>query len=407
MSQKRKSTDMMDLDFGSFRSGADQPDAEDDACLSWSLDPENKCMSDYKIIINTVATSTSQEQEVVYHVHKLILTLGPRKSLYFARLFRSGIEVAEHARNTSSIELEPSAAKAFPKMLDFMYSPNKEDEGEFVTPEDAVVLRHLASYFDVEALYDEVTQFMRNDLTNIPTNAPLYVADAILYRDDKILEAASSLCVEKFDKIEPEVMAKLPLQFFRETLLSSSLIQEENSDVLSRHVAAICRYHVDEINRAMILELTDNDTIPTIASDVALYLMGLSDTHSLPKTSEAETSTGPTLHERCVKVMSKEWCDMIYPNIVDGNEEGAGGGEYSSLAPEFKVELLEAIVKSLPEFCLKEKCANSILTKDSNGHTKCKQCNKYQTRCRNQRCRKRFQYLFKFSRSCPHCKFRQ
>eukprot|EP00816_Leptocylindrus_hargravesii_P012837 CAMPEP_0196825408 /NCGR_PEP_ID=MMETSP1362-20130617/93036_1 /TAXON_ID=163516 /ORGANISM="Leptocylindrus danicus, Strain CCMP1856" /LENGTH=444 /DNA_ID=CAMNT_0042205827 /DNA_START=148 /DNA_END=1483 /DNA_ORIENTATION=+ len=360
----------MNVDLHSFNFGGEDSDAEGNTCLSWRLDPE-KSLSDYKItIITTTPTATLDEQEVVvvdhesegkgqpsgdnaplkiqkvYYVHKHVLAVGPRRSQYFARLFRSGIEVAEHTSDTSSIELEPSAAKLFPKMLDFMYSWHNEKF--VVTPKDAVVMRYLASYFGVKALYTDVGDFIRQDLTQRPTNAPFYVADAILYQDEKVLEVAKSLCAQEFNKIKPEVMAELPLQFFRDMLSSPNLIREENSDILSRHVAAICRNHAGEIDHSVMIELTDNDIMPTVASDAALYLMQLSNVHSLQMVSGTESSTGPTLHERCVDIVSKKWYDMIYSEIIGGEKVVIGDSDYSNLSSELKVKVLEGVVKSLP-----------------------------------------------------------
>jgi len=217
-----------------------------------------------------------------------------------------------------------------------------------LTPKDAVVMRHLASYFGVKALYNDVGDFIRQDLTQRPTNAPLYVADAILYHDEKVLEAAKSLCAQKFNEIKSEVMAELPLQFFRDMLSSPNLIGEENSDILSRHVAAVCRNHANEIDHNVMIELTDHEIMPTIASDAALYLMQLSNVHSLQMVSGTESSAGPTLHERCVDISSKKWYDMIYSEIIGGENVVLGDSDYINLSSESKVKVLEGVMKSLP-----------------------------------------------------------
>ena len=102
-------------------------------------------------------------------------------------------------------------------MLDFIYSAQKHKASN-VTLQDAVPLRFLASYFGVEALFKEVNNFIENDLEY--TNVPIYLAEAMIYDDKKILDAATLLCAQNVKKIAPEVMAALPLKCFRETLIS-------------------------------------------------------------------------------------------------------------------------------------------------------------------------------------------
>jgi hypothetical protein len=121
----------------STRQGADLQQTT----LTWRLEPEES-FSDWKIEVTTVKDALLKiPQDVepaakrprndyqneleaatveVYHVHKHMLGAGPRSSLYFARMFRS--QMSETNTSTSKIELDDAAAKAFPLMLDYMYS---------------------------------------------------------------------------------------------------------------------------------------------------------------------------------------------------------------------------------------------------------------------------------------------
>ena len=346
----------MDLDLGCF---TDEPGMQARAELSWGFDPEN--LSDYKIVVTSPApdgtlilkkktshdeTKSPPKSEEVYHVHKSIIGVGPHNSLYFARLFLPVTEVADHASKTISVELEPSAANAFPKMLDFIYSAQKHKASN-VTSRDAVPLRYLALCFGVEALFEEVNNFIRTDLEY--TNAPIYLAEAMIYNDVKILDAASLLCAQNVKKIAPEVMAALPLKCFQEILVSYTPShkrkkRKEYSEILSRHVAAFCRKNAKELDHKILLELTGEEVLPSIVHDEAFYMMSLSRTYSLPRTSEE--GTGTTLHERCISALSTNWKSAIIPSIDDeGSALGEGAG-YKSLPGETKVELLEAIMKT-------------------------------------------------------------
>eukprot|EP00521_Asterionellopsis_glacialis_P012627 CAMPEP_0195303232 /NCGR_PEP_ID=MMETSP0707-20130614/32451_1 /TAXON_ID=33640 /ORGANISM="Asterionellopsis glacialis, Strain CCMP134" /LENGTH=231 /DNA_ID=CAMNT_0040366719 /DNA_START=72 /DNA_END=763 /DNA_ORIENTATION=+ len=106
-----------------------------------------------------------------YFVHRTQLGVGPRRSEYFSNLFKkkrmSMSESSETTESTSKhkgtrIELRPSAANAFPIMLDFIYSPVGSPVE--ATTETAVALRHLATCFGIRELFDSITTFIKNDL---------------------------------------------------------------------------------------------------------------------------------------------------------------------------------------------------------------------------------------------------
>jgi len=404
----------MNLDLGQFNYGADKPgphQARNE--LSWRLDPE-KSLSDYRIIITTSHEDTPQSKKTssttkkkssksgeVYHVHKSMLAIGPHNSLYFARLFLSETELSENASNTSSVELEPSAAKAFPKMLDFIYSSQK-GKASGVTSQDAVPLRYLASYFGVEALFEEVNAFIRNDLKF--TNAPIYVTEALTYNDEKILDAASVLCAQNVTEIAPETMAELPLKCFRDTLLSPSLQnqRQQNSDIISRHIAAFCRKHDEELDKDILLELTTKEVLPSIAHDEAFFLMSLSREYSLPTTPLDGSKT--TLHERCINALSTNWESAVVPGINDKDVVAGDGLGYASLPVETKVELLEAVVKKSGTTASELLCMSCGSFTCGKTDGRCSSCSEYSRTCSF--CNKRSCQWQDYSydpNECPHC----
>jgi BTB/POZ domain len=72
-----------------------------------------------------------------------------------------GTTFSEAQDNTSRIELNELAAKAFPEFLDYVYMPGQKME--FKT-ENATALYSLAKYFDVQRLRYGAKQFFRQDL---------------------------------------------------------------------------------------------------------------------------------------------------------------------------------------------------------------------------------------------------
>jgi hypothetical protein len=92
--------------------------------LLWRQDPEES-YSDWTLLISYETTDENEKTATKtdeYHLHKGILAVGPRKSEYFARLFKAGGRFAESSSNTSRIILTELEANAFPHFLDYLYS---------------------------------------------------------------------------------------------------------------------------------------------------------------------------------------------------------------------------------------------------------------------------------------------
>ena len=187
---------------------------------------------------NRIETTTK------YHIHKVVVGAGPRGSKYFFRTFKesnndsstssngsygqfaspskeraivkysspspfrrlfgggyynyyntesnstvmsssSSPPTPDPNLNTSHIELENSAAAAFPIMLDFMYSHTSVNVQ--ATTKTAVALRHLAKSFDIPALLTTINEFIRKDMTK--DNIHIYVQEATVYRDEEIIQS--------------------------------------------------------------------------------------------------------------------------------------------------------------------------------------------------------------------------
>ena len=191
-------------------------------------------LSDSKKTKAVTAPSTT-----TYHVHKSVLGLGPRGSRYFLNVFRSGKILAESQSSTSYLNLELSAAQAFPAMLDFMYSTNKEKVK--ASSETAVALRHLANYFEIPPLYESVNEFIRIDVSG--NNIHIYLKEAMAYQDDKIFDATLNVAAKNWDtlfvncedksKLKPKFLDMLPLEKQIE-LFHNSLIEAKASDMIQR-----------------------------------------------------------------------------------------------------------------------------------------------------------------------------
>jgi len=298
----------------------------DDLFLTWRLDPEES-LSDWTIIVRSIGTSgiatgkTSTNDDRAdtynnddsfsqdsndnntnspynvryYYVHKAQLGVGPRRSEYFARLFRSKRTTATTPSNITSttkhstsggktktssststfeekesrIELKPSAAMAFPLMLDYIYSPPGVPVR--VSTETAVALRHLATCFGIRDLFSEVTSFIHHDL-NLDTSF-IYLREASIYNHEKLLSAAVKLCATKFQSLKISQLVNLEPRLFQSIVTSPNC--NCDSEILSSRVATYLRCRPGSYNLNFLQSITSPSKMPRIASDDSLFLISI------------------------------------------------------------------------------------------------------------------------------------
>lgn len=113
--------------------------------LKWSRKP-GEFLADFLISIKTSGTG---DPPMTYYVHKHVLSVGTKGGAYFVKLFREDAEI-------SSMDLRPKAARAFPAMLDFVYS--QEDELQ-ISPANTFGLLELGHFFGIPALTKKVLDF--------------------------------------------------------------------------------------------------------------------------------------------------------------------------------------------------------------------------------------------------------
>jgi hypothetical protein len=307
--------------------------AERAPALSWRGDPLTT-HSDWTIIV-----ATSEFDSRTYHVHKSILSVGPRSSKYFARLF---LEEGHHYNQsqTTRIELDEQDADSFPLFLDFLYNTGADaddDEslslvvGDDFTTSNAVSLRHLARVFDCEGLMLAVNKFIQKDLSL--KTGPLYLTQAYLYQDERLIESAKRLCIENFTHLETRAITRLPLALFRSIMTAvierskSSLdFNAEDEGALSYQLSeVVCQYfekHPDRLSVELLLELTNETIMPRIASEPAIGFTALArelKTKNIEPNSE-EWRGLVALCKRCAQAVVGEygWKDF---NVESALEE--------------------------------------------------------------------------------------
>lgn len=158
-------------------------------------------MSDWTIILNENQT---------YHCHKVFLAKGPRSCQYFSTLFSTIAILPEKQDSTSRITLTGEDAKAFPVMLDFIYSPKG---CLHATKENVISLRSLARYFRCRELMIKANEYIQNNLTT--DTAIWYLRTASERNDMKLEDSARKLIVETYCDTNSDELVTLPVDLFR------------------------------------------------------------------------------------------------------------------------------------------------------------------------------------------------
>ena len=295
--------------------------------------------------------STPHHSSKKYFVHRTQLAVGPRRSEYFAKLFRQHTNRKKRCATGTRIELRPSAADAFPAMLDFLYSPVGTPPQ--VTTETAVALRHLATCFGIRELFDAVTAFIKADLS--PETSPMYLLEADTYEHDKLRSAALRACAQHFENIKFSRIVTLTPPLLQEVVTSPDL--KVSSRILSARIASYCRCRPGVVEAKMLQILTRADRMPEIAPEESLFFLHL--ISEVDEVNDDESLGGrrsggkKSLYNRCldasativrVVVVSR---GKVSKKKVSSPARNAAK-EYYSLPPAIKVDLLEHALSMSP-----------------------------------------------------------
>jgi len=180
--------------------------------LTWRLD-KDESFSDWTIEVHyeyelnlefMMGEQNKKGREVkTYHVHKVTLATGPKKSGYFEALLKSG-QFSESSNSTSVVELPSGITHDFDDFLDYLYAPPSECK-RLIHRYNHSPLLHLAKYFLVPRLLEDVYDFIKKDIQDIG-----YVKEYLIefgnVEDDEakeIITLAASVCATNILHIKP------------------------------------------------------------------------------------------------------------------------------------------------------------------------------------------------------------
>jgi len=299
----------MVLDLGGFADGFETSASP----LCWR-DPPESSLSDW-----TIHVAAPELPPATYHVHRAMLATGLRRSEYFSRLFTgagaSGL--AESARRGSSVELQPSAARAFPAFLDFVYKGDLPIDNT-----SAIALLHLANYFLNRALFDRVTEYVQGVLEGDAADqaAPLYLGEADRFGLDKAANACVAVCAKHLLGRKPGYCAELAPPVYLRVVSATACATRQHSLALSQHVSAYCNAHSESVDLVLLESLTARLT--SVAADSALDLLG----HAVSRHG------AEALQSACARAIGEEWEDALLPSVAASlDAPGDQGAEWAPL----------------------------------------------------------------------------
>jgi hypothetical protein len=240
--------------------------------LSWAMDPHDS-LSDYTIVIHRYSDENADEKTDTYHVHKVVLAVGPRKSKYFERLFKSDASYEESRSHTSHIHLQPSAADTFPILLDYLYYRSYYLKIDSFT---APPLHFLSDYFDVRQMRKEVVVYCQFDLSS--SNCHMYYTHAQALNDLAMLRAVERFCVQQSLKVSRNtaMFRVTPAEFWVDVLHLKAKSEcpgdrANSSRLLEALLEAKARDGPQGLSYSMLAELTDPTLLPEIETAGAAF----------------------------------------------------------------------------------------------------------------------------------------
>jgi len=198
---------------------ADDPDQSDDENQE---DSPERCTKRLK-----------SDDQRTFHVHRGTLATH---STYFKTQFSTQVDTVERRTSTSTIRLHPDAIDAFPVFLDYIYRP-EQGRKDFIR-ENAVALRHLAMYFGVDVLFEEITNIILADMKHKKSREK-YRSNSSALIDLKLLEA-----IKVMDLQQETLQVVAPALYRHLKDDPAKYLQDDNETVLAwKHVMSSVDLH--------------------------------------------------------------------------------------------------------------------------------------------------------------------
>uniref|UniRef100_A0A7S4AQB6 BTB domain-containing protein n=1 Tax=Pseudo-nitzschia australis TaxID=44445 RepID=A0A7S4AQB6_9STRA len=311
--------------------------------LCWRSDPAES-LSDWKLNVFNRSTKTFE----IYHVHRVVLAVGPRGCEYFRDVFRQA-EIGTTATATAApsaisrttrVPLIAESCKLVGCFLDYVYG---NDRFETITSENALGMCYLADYFRNHSLWDLATDFIEDDLEGGAGREHLcqYYTDSVYYDQHEFLDHILAVCsVNLMPMLEEGVsctklLEELTPHHFLQVLGKMEQKQQGgnasfslSSLSFSRVVTEYCRVHRNELSMESFDHITSRLVILDLSSALTLLETSLeyydSGSYGMKGGGENRTNNaakGVTVtcsdsslvlfQQRCIETLSENWEELL------------------------------------------------------------------------------------------------
>ena len=295
--------------------------------LSWRLDP-SQSLSDWELHIFNRSSKTFE----VYHVHRVVMALGPRGCEFFQDVFRQSEAVSESSSSnnnnskTTRVPLIAESCKLVGCFLDYVY----DNEHFQITNENALGLCYLADYFRNHSLWELATDFIEDDLSKVSGREHLcqYYTDSIYYDQDEFLDHILSVCSRDLLSILEDGIpcSKLfgeltPSHFMRILVDMEPPTEEQLSSalLLTRAINEFCCMHRSELSMETFDNFTSRIILLDSSSAVTLLEASLEYDFSIQSDTDEEKIHGSEdsiaslilFQQQCIETMAEEWEETL------------------------------------------------------------------------------------------------
>jgi hypothetical protein len=269
--------------------------------LSWRQSPAVS-FSDWTI---QVVRKRSGSKDI-YHVHRRVLAVGPRRSEYFASLFQSSAQ--KRSSNNSRLDLAEAEADIFDMVLDYMYSDSYEPK---LTTETAFAVYSLAETLEIQHLMQAVTEFHRQKMTK--SNLVDFMALSKNYKDTTLFDAVVEKCAEEIRSLDKEFAAQIEPQHLLKVLLKCKTLPRSykcGSSRLSQLVAECLVAQFPKYTPEIFYNLTDREHLPFIDPNAAVKILSVQGKLFLTNQNQSVHKGSKCLHDRCIISITKNWSEL-------------------------------------------------------------------------------------------------
>lgn len=283
---------------------------------SWRLAP-TQSLSDFTLQVHSIRSG----QAVMYHVHKHILGVGPRRSEFMEGLFRSNTVA------TAKITIEDEASGFVSNLLDYAYSHDSKLD---LTTDNVMVYRYLARVFKIHPVIMETAKFILPDLKI--ENMSTYISHSSRFNDEIVTNIIAATCGEQLESINIKdvLWTVMDPVLFSRVISCPKIDRRKVSTQLSLLLAEYHSLHKYEMDIKIFEEVCAISILPLIHHEAAIPLLEICEEYGAPVNLQP-------LQKRCAQVMACYW------KTTSDNDRKRLFSLLRSLPSHFTVDFLELV----------------------------------------------------------------